>query len=528
VQAQFESAIKKVAGMQLTKAEKIRRAAQSARDKQSKKGGKQKDAHVQAFRNQGRAGARAHASTVQSGVREHDTIAPAAIGRTTTSSFSVSRSPRFKDGIVVEATDHIDFVAQPSPAAVTGQTLLEWYVSPASLGGSRLEKYGALYEKFLFDIMDFELVPAVGSATSGDLGMSYDPDVMDPTPPPSVDGVRQFTGYQFNCDANVWVRQRLSVKPTAPDTGYFTNPVVAGPTDDRLSYQGQLYVYMAVPSNAATGTVLARLRMKYRCHFFSPQLQTLITGAQMTGLSAAAIPAAPTGGDFLALVETALNFVSGNPAFKPKLDSLGKWFIELAQGVYKVSSSLNADGDGSTAPGDGVIYVDTPTIVLNAEPTSAAAPQPWVAETSNLPGYTLTGETWSSASLGNVVGIPRDGAKLYQEFFNPASMSGSTTNYFSQLDIERLGNWVPEYNGLFLALLRGSEQCAQPKKFRELALAAAQKAHPRYFAFRQEVRNKNQTAVPVRSKRERVPSSQLAAQFLPMTASSNTVQPTGY
>jgi len=467
VRSQFMGAIKYAAGMQLPKGEKQRRAQQSARDRKQGSKPKNKDAHVKAFRqisgnvkSTGPTRSQAGGSTGNQRRNDVTVTAPQVTGVKSFTGFSVKQSPRFRDGIVCESEDHIDYVVQPA-SVVSGQCLLNWYVSPSDLGGSRLEKYGALYEKFLFEILDFIWVPAVGSAQSGSIGLAYDPDVMDDTPPASVDGVRQYSGYQFNSDANSWIPQQLCCRPTAPDTGYYTNPVTTGPTDDRLAYQGQIYVYASVPSGLAADGVLGRLRMRYRCHFFSPQLENVLIGAELGAASGTSI-AAVANADFLGWLNNAGALVSGAAKFIPKLDSNGKYYLDLATGVYKFYNTIKAATNAATSAGAGTVQIDTPTVVLNETPTSAAAPQPWIQQTEDSPGYQVTGDVWSSAGGEFVVGIPRGGGKLYQTYDVGTTITTPGDGQF-QMDIERLTNFVPSYAGLFMARYVGAEECANTR-----------------------------------------------------------------
>jgi len=238
---------------------------------------------------------------------------------------------------------------------------------------------------------------------------------------------------------------------------------------------------MAVPSNAATGTVLGRLRMKYRCHFFSPQLQDLNSGAQIAATFPSLLNSGP---DNLMRVLNAFGaVVTGNPQYQVKLDSLGQGFIELAQGVYKLTGNLNAPGGeaGIQAPGMGSdpSTFDPPTITLNAEPASAAAPQPWSAQVLDNKEWGVENDAFNSVTSSYFVGIPRDGAKVMWPWTITADVI-NTNDFGVQLDVERIGNFIPQFSGLFLAKWEGVTECHIPKLFMKEAQARALLKFPKH------------------------------------------------
>jgi len=244
----------------ITAEEAKRRAAQSAKDK--KQSSKPKGKMV---------------SEVNSGSRSEKSVnAPIAKGFETATTFRKGASKRFKDGIVVEGDDHLEYVAVPTGDGV-GVVINEIYINPAELGGTRLQQYANLYEKYLFDHLEFEYLPAVGTTQAGALILAYDRDISDPTPPSNEQGVRMYTAMEGARDGNVWSKHTVRARLQAPDAGYYTNPVAGG--DDRLAYQGQFYVASTVPTGLAAGSVLGRLRIHYRCHFFVPQLEIALIAA---------------------------------------------------------------------------------------------------------------------------------------------------------------------------------------------------------------------------------------------------------
>lgn len=524
VRSQFMSAIKLTAEMQLTKAEKARRAAQSARDKKQSSGGKQKDVHVKALRNRALPNAKvpprsAGGSTGAS--RDRSVSAPAARGMSTGSTSRVYPSTKFKDGICIEGEDHLCFIAQPNPVAISGQCLQNLYMSPSAFGGTRLEKFAELYEKFMFEEMDFALVPSASSATDGDIGLSYDADVMDETPPASEEGIRQYTAAQYNCDANVWIPQLLKVRRSAPDSGYFTNPVVAGSTDDRLSYQGQIYVYCVTPIGKSAGVTLARLRVRYKCHLFTPQLEN----AQTSGLlnNVPAVSTIPTGTvNLQTFFTTAADLIKGNPMFLPKvINTVGNWVQEIPEGVYKILGSVNAVAGSATSAGSGSVTIDPPSITVKETPLSAAAPQPWIQAVHLDDGKQVTGDIWSSASAEYTIGIPKGGAYMNLPFTTDELITIVGGNPSYTMDIDRISNYVGSFDELFVTWV-GAEECKAPLKHVEKAISRAKCSKTPRPLIRAPKGEKEE-------RRRSAPPSAISNLALQFPAQPTVVsQPTGY
>ena len=189
----------------------------------------------------------------------------------------------------------------------------EIYINPSELGGTRLQQYASLYEKYLFDFLEFEYLPATGSTQPGAIILAYDRDISDPTPPPNEQGVRQFSAMEGARDGNVWSKHVVRARLQAPDAGYYTNPVAGG--DDRLAYQGQFYLATTVPSGLDAGTTLGRLRIHYRCHFFVPQLEAIevaATGTSAFGFADTGVFVAGPNTDFLSALSNYTNAAKGS------------------------------------------------------------------------------------------------------------------------------------------------------------------------------------------------------------------------
>lgn len=411
---------------------------------------------------------KAAGGAANSGVRgEKVTRAPAAMAIETATKFApVTASRKFKDGVVVEGSDHLEYVVVPASNGV-GDVLNEVYINPSELGGTRLEKYAALYEKYLFELLEFEYLPAVGSDKQGAIVLVYDRDISDPTPPPTEQGVREFTSFEGAKDGNIWTPHRIRCPLLAPDAGYFTNPVVGG--DDRLAYQGQVYVATTVP--IAQGTI-GRLRIHYRCHFFVPQLVSVNSVAEGSSQYAGAYPVQPEASpaDFLSAVKTFSGPVwKGVQQWVPKLDSNGRYYVDLASGLYKMYSQINVvTPNSATADANGINLFNAPKVIPN-EPMPASAPQPWVEFNSEILEECYGGDLLNGLSSTYYLGIPRGGAKVYQDFQYETGTAGVASITQFDLQLQRLGGYLTTASSLFMARWHGREECASPNSFREAA-----------------------------------------------------------
>ena len=435
-----------------------------------------------------------------SGVRgEKMTRAPAAVAIETATKFSpVVASKRFKDGVVVEGSDHLEYVVVPNTNNV-GDVLNEVYINPSELGGTRLEKFSALYEKFLFEKLEFEYLPAVGSDKRGAIVLAYDRDISDPTPPPSEQGVRDFTSFEDAKDGNIWTPHRIRCPLLAPDAGYYTNPVAGG--DDRLAYQGQVYVATTVPIEQGT---IGRLRVHYKCHFFVPQLANANLVAAGSSAYGGPYPVQAAGTDFIKQVKTLSAPVwNGVQQWLPKLDSNGKYYIDLASGLYKMYSQImETTSPGSTATNTGINSLDPPTLVPN-EPMPATAPQPFVELSSETLEYSVATDQLNGFDTNYYLGVPRGGAKLYQTFQYETGQTGGSGNTLFDIELQRLGGYVPTTASLFLARWQGREECVDPRNHWVAAAGRGKRplSEKRLVATSSRAPSQSRTALPARPSR---------------------------
>jgi len=172
--------------------------------------------------------------------------------------------------------------------AVTGSgtqylNLVNLMVSPQSLvPQGRLARFSELFERYRFTKLRFKFSSAVSSGTQGALVMSYDRDPSDPTPAASPAGLQEYMGHSDSTMFNVWLDAALDcVLGPCPQDGLFTNSFQTG--DERLTYQGQLYVANGVAGTSAS--VVGALWVEYECEMWQPQLSSAVTASKISTTS---------------------------------------------------------------------------------------------------------------------------------------------------------------------------------------------------------------------------------------------------
>lgn len=383
---------------------RAQRRAQSRRDKAAaRNGSKNGGAVVKANTNGFRSSVNRSISII--GNTSRKVAAPAAISSENRFGFSIGRG-RYRDSVRIHAKEWIGPVVTPT-TVTPGLTLLEFYLNPAEFGGGRLALFSQLYEKFLFKKFVVHFAPSVSSQTPGSLILAYDRDINDPTPPPNQQGVRTFLAFEDSSSGNVWTPRTMACKLEAPETGYYTN--TANSQDDRLTYQGQLYV--AVMENPPPNTTLGDLILEYDCELFIPQLEG---GSKMVVTNdASKAGVTPSATDFIKNIQTVSTapISAGAGSFVPKSDASGYYF-DLAEGLYRMAASAA----GTLAATQSILPL-TATIVAKT-PAPAPAPQP-ILSVINNPGTTAT----TASSVQNLfydalLAIPRGGGKVYLQGTN--------------------------------------------------------------------------------------------------------------
>lgn len=353
--------------------------------------------------------------------------APVAFGKTRRNSFVIRAHPRFKDAVVIEGQEYLSPLTVPAapnnnqPGAILGGG--EIYISPFEFAGTRIEQFAKLYEKFRFTKFEFEYVPALPTVQQGSVVMAYDRDIQDATPPPNRDGIRQLCAFEGAQYGPVWKPFKVDCNLQAPETGFYTSPGV----DDRLCYQGQVYVATMEPTGLSAGAVVGDLLMRYVCELFVPQLESTLPNSTVNASSSVA----PLVTDVLrqyAVANSAVPTQGSEPSLIPLLDTALKGYVPLPEGVYQLANSLINNVAASTG-------LNAPTIVLN-DPAPAAAPQPIiqaVAATGATPAA-----VGAAAQGVYLISVPRGGGKLYQTASSIGGIGGPSTSFLYRM--QKLGN----------------------------------------------------------------------------------------
>jgi hypothetical protein len=258
-----------------------------------------------------------------------------------------------------------------SASETPGYVYLEIYINPLEFAGTRLSLFAQLYDKFRFGLLKFHFVPAGSTQTRGAVIMAYDRDISDTTPPLGDNGVRQFLSMMDAQSSPIWGPCTATCPLSHPEEGLWCNPVAGG--DDRLSYQGQLYVACMEPSGLTPGFSLGDIFMEYDVEFFDPQLDATVPASQNSTPGYNVISP-----DLLRplVPGTAGTNNAGTVGLFPKLLQDGRTALQLAQGVYRLTQYIN----GTV----GNVSAQAPTVEPNA-PKAAPAPQPIIYPVSNVP-----------------------------------------------------------------------------------------------------------------------------------------------
>lgn len=400
----------------------VRRAAQSARDKARAKMLKAVSTTVVKANLQPKRSSAGRAVSI-TGNASRKMAAPAAVSSENRFSFEVKRG-RYKDSVRITAKEWLGTIRTGSGTKV-GQTLLEFYLNPSEFGGGRLALFAQLYEKFLFRKFNVHFAPTVGTSTSGSIILAYDRDINDPTPSSNEQGVRSFLAFEDSISGNVWSPKTMACKLESPETGFYTN--TSNSQDDRLVYQGQIYV--AVMEPPPDNTVLGDLIFEYDCELFVPQLENSPVGVYLSTVTGGSLGPTQSPTDYLYNLQNnfagSLNAVNaGN--LKPKVDGDGQYYIDLAEGLWRIVSRMNG-----TSASPKTVAAPLPTVVLN-QPQQAPAPQVITS--------TYLADNYNSSSANNKwtsdvdLAIPRGGGKVYMvganldNILNTGGSSGAVFN----------------------------------------------------------------------------------------------------
>lgn len=362
--------------------------------------------------------------------------APQSVGRRMQSEWIVSNGSR-RGSIRVKGQDWLGRITA-SLSEVPGYVYLEIYINPLEIAGTRLSLFAQLYDKYRFGMLKFHFVPAGSTQTRGAVLLAYDRDISDATPPPNDNGVRQFMAMMDSVSSPIWAPCTAVCPLSHPEEGLWCNPVAGG--DDRLSYQGQLYIACMEPSSLAAGQSIGDLFMEYDVEFFDPQLDQTVPIANI------AVPSStsPDPGDLLKTLAPNAGFgagaYSGTPGLMPKIDPVTlKGFLDAAQGVYRLTQAI------SQAAGLPGAIVGSPPVVIPNVTRAPPAPQPIVTMIRQLDADPASDV--SSEYSEFIVAVPPGGGKIFWNLANSAGVSTASDQYGT---FEKISpNWFDPVQALF-------------------------------------------------------------------------------
>lgn len=348
--------------------------------------------------------------------------------RSNASHFSMTKGGRWKESLVFRGSEYlmsIPTVASP----VVGTMLLNLDINPASMLGTRLAKFATLFEKYCFTKLRFKFVPSLPTTQSGTILLAYDRDVMDPTPPATDGGYREYRAMAGARDESVFQDFHIDCPLLAPETGYFTNEVPQ--TDARLIYQGQLYVVAGqnFPSTSSY-TSVGSLEIEYELHVFIPSndsdpASTLQKGNAPAATVNANYVGAANVDKLLNLITDAAAIVAYNtiPGAKEGYDQFGKRFVQFPPGVYETVTGLWTNG----AAGQAVAAPTVGGVVPPDAPQPATAPTKTVLQ--SISSFVNGGSVSSSAETAKW--SAPSGVRFYVDGSGtPATLTGNPQLFF--------------------------------------------------------------------------------------------------
>ena len=283
-----------------------------------------------------------------------------------------------------------------------GATYAEVYVNPSSFSGTRLSRFSALYEKYLFTKMKLIFQPCKSSMQDGSVGLAYDRDIDDPTPPGTVQGLRQFCAWYGTKIGRVWDRIELDAKLISPETGFYCDDHGA---EDRTAYQGQFYCFCEVPTGLAADAQIGDLFLEYDLDLFIPSLDSEVPTSAYSNAGGTSTTASdifrPGAAGLAGATRDPLNDQDIYPAYGLNSSGISQLFLD--EGVHRMVLRAVQNGAGTLnlQPGPG------PTMTPR-EPASAYGAQPlWqsiINSASNAAG--------NSAYVDWLFNIPKGGVDI--------------------------------------------------------------------------------------------------------------------
>jgi len=264
------------------------------------------------------------------------------------------------------------------------------------MSGTRLAQYGKLYERYLFKKFKVHWSPCVATGLPLGVVLTYDRDPSDDTPPSSIQGLQSLLGHKGAVTGPIWSPLTLDADLDAPNQAFYTNSRYDA--DERLAYQGQLYVAMSnAASGLGVGATLGLVWIEYEIEFFQPQLEgPVLYGDQRRTAAGSNVTSTDAWATILSSLDAG---VSRAAPYLLRLLSSGKTGFKVPPGNYEIiQRMLNA--------GAGVFSAITAPNVLNVNPL---APAPTVTLLDD--GVNVVGSVNSMSRYRVIVSDP-DGAEI--------------------------------------------------------------------------------------------------------------------
>lgn len=208
------------------------------------------------------------------------TIAPLSSTSRDSAFFEIQTGPsKYKNSVLLRGRDLMAQVSAGATAPTAGEALYNGLIDAIdAFSGTRLARFFALYEKFLFKRLRFHWKPACSAETDGQIMIAYDRDPSDATPVASFHGLQQYAAMEGSASTAPWTALSVDCPLSDSQDFYYTNEAITGVNDERLFAQGQIYVVASTDFGAGVvNKALGTLWCDWECVLFDPQLEDLDT-----------------------------------------------------------------------------------------------------------------------------------------------------------------------------------------------------------------------------------------------------------
>jgi len=304
-------------------------------------------------------------------------------------------------GVRVTGREYLITVKSDGNPGQPGQCLAFLDINPFYWEGTALQQESKSWEKFCFKKLNFLWLPGVGTEVDGTIGLAYDHDPLDATPPASDAGIHQYGAFEDNTGTPVSKPVTLVTHPCdGKEMAFFMNESSGG--DPRLVYQGTIYVFNRIPSGEPVAKSLGTLEVEFTVDFMIRQLESPVTSYSGNGTTSYSTPGAQSSSvnantpspvsnivsqAFGTTASQVLSAAGVPPVLIPSVVALGNaaagitqgQAVQLREGNYLVNTSLDYGDSVNTSD----VQINDP-VILNAKGSSEApTPSPASAPMNN-------------------------------------------------------------------------------------------------------------------------------------------------